>query len=156
MRRPGLVNLPTRLTLVTLLTFTARSMTACGSDDEGNRCEAAEATGDCLAKYALTDEPGLPADLLSDEEIAACTEADGNRDDAGELTQAGADCIARALGLNAGVRAWWYQEPVSTDRSWSVHTRLNQVADCCATGCSVSIDAVTGRPLQASVYGSCP
>lgn len=148
MRRHGTATL---LTLATLI-----SMGGCG-DDEGNRCEAAEASGAwCLEKYTLTGEPALPADLLSDEELATCTEAAGHRDDAGELTQAGADCIARALGLNAGVREWWFQAPVSTERHGSVRTDLVRAADCCIDGCEVSIDAVSGRPLRAVLYGQCP
>ncbi len=127
----------------------------------------AAAEGPCLARFTPAGDGLLPADALPDEEIAACTTAAGGRggfDDA--VTAQAATCIARAFGLNAGIRPWVVERvggsgvPGRPDGGpgdiWQVDALLSSERDCCRFGCQLHLDARSGEPLRVSEYGRCP
>ncbi|MCK6571648.1 hypothetical protein L6V77_11220 [Myxococcota bacterium] len=132
---------------------------------DGPQCEAAAAEGPCLASAEAAVEGALPADALSEDQIAACTTAAGGRFD-DSVTAKAATCIAHALGLNAGIRPWVVERvgasgvPGRPDGEpgdiWQVDALLSSERDCCRFGCQLQLDVRSGRPLRVSEYGSCP
>lgn len=93
----------------------------------------------------------LPADFLSEAEIAACADVAGGRDDAGTLTEQGLVCLARTVQLNPGLREWYVDVAHG-----QVDTQLSSERTCCWGGCTLTVDLMSGRPLRAGKYIACP
>lgn len=125
-------------------------------EQDAPRCDVEAVEGPCIAGVALAPDGELPPDVLSEQQIAACTDAEGGRNGDGALTQQGATCIARALGLNPGIGDWDLDRREGPDAAWLVDTVLSSERDCCREGCYLRIDANTGRPIRAVEYLMCP